>query len=340
MAIVKTGTHRYESFVAFAEESTFQTAITDGSNFTKFDIVDGDAPSFNPDQFTDYEQRNSGVNMADLEDYYMTENGLWQRYTIPSFIAPADVLAHMVYAATQTVSEAVGDPFLKTYSMQGATDPDFSSDAGYFFTLLIKSPFASFSQKLTSCILESLTITFSPENGGRCMATGTAITGSGYTGTSNPSGTNSFSTVGIPSFHDTTAATLTVNSLDLVWNSFSITITNNLGYLGYSSGNAQNYKIISQKVTATANVKYDSNSDVFLNNKGTDINALVFTIGQNSADPHFNVSTTDTWLTNVTANRGDDNTVQSLDLSMDLLIDVSATNYVVFLVADGVDQTW
>lgn len=343
MAVIKTGKTKYMSYVAFAKEATFGTAIADDQVFTKFDIVGGDAPSFNPSLYIDEDPRNHEKNMADAGDYFSTSNGEWQRYTIPNFIAPADVLAKMIYGVTHSVSEDVGSPFLKTFTFNGAINPDFSSNAGFFYTLLIESPFASFAQKLTSCVNESVTITFSPDNGGRVICTANAATAKGYTGTSSPSGANVNSAVAVPQFFNATARTLSIDGNDMIWYNFALTIQSVYAWIGYTGGAAQNLNVTRQMLTASVTVKYDENSDYLLNQKGNLLtNKVLLTIDAADTAGYFLFDSGNgcAYVNDVTADRGADGEIQKLNLSLTFRPDYSATAYPVIKVVDGVDQGW
>lgn len=346
MAIVKTGYTRYESYGAFEQESAFGTALIDSTNFIAFEGINGAVPVFSPVQYLDKSVKPVGKNIIDIDDFYTNEYGQIHTVEIPEFIGATDVLAHMIYAVTQgSVAEGVSTPYVKTFTLNGAVNPDFSSNAGYFFTLLIKSPMASFSQKLTSCVMQNLNINFSSDNGGRATCSGTAISGVGYTGTSNPSGTNSISTVVAPNYNDSTAATLVINSLDMVWYSFNISIEASYAMV-WQAGAAVNYVFGAGgnegglKVTATARVKYDSNSDTLLNSKGTDANATVFTLSDNTTVGYFKLNCDNTFIEEVTKNVGDEGELQTLDLSLNFANDYSATEYTTLEIADGIDQTW
>jgi hypothetical protein len=339
MATVKTAHGRYESYIAVAEESTFGTAVADNAAMKKLDVIGGNTPSFNPEYYEDSALRNAGKNIVDIDHYYSTSNGLWQRYQIPDFIAPADILAEFLYAAVQTVSEAGTSPYSKTYSLDGTTDPNFSSNQGYFMTVLVKHPQASESQKLTSCVVDNLRIRFSPDNGGRAVCSATVRTGKGWTATSNPTGTHSFSSVVAPNFHNSTS-TLTINGLDMVWYSLELNIQSRYDWIGYSNGVADNYKYLGSTINVSAVVKYDSNSDAFLRSKASDINSLSLIIGSSGSAGYFSVQCNNTVLKDVTTDTGDDETVEKLNLEMELMLKASASDTIDFAITDGVDHAW
>ena len=341
MAVNKLGFAKTDSYIAFGQETTFGTALSDAAAMTILD-TNGDAPSFQPSAFVDDGIRNRGKNIIDKSDYYTAENGQFHRYNIPEFVAPADVLAHFLYGAAQSVTESATTPFSKTYTLNGSVNPDFSSSGGYFASLLIKSPMSSFSQKLTSCVMESLKIKFDRTGGdGRISVSGTALTGRGYTGTSNPSGTHSFSSVAIPTAFDSTAATLSLDGLDMVWYSAEIDITNKFDFVGLTtSGFADNYKLLEQKVSANFSVKYDANSDVLLNLSNSLVSAAhILTIGSASAAGYFKFDANDALYRDISIDRGGD-VVQKVNLAMDFAIDSGASQNIVFTVVDGVDQAW
>lgn len=339
MATDKIGFPSYDSYVAFAEEATFGTAIADGSNFNIIKLVDNNVPGFVPEQYLDDTIKNEQKNIADENNYYKDEGGLWQRYQIPNFYADSGTLAHMLYAVTQTVSEAADGAYLKTYTMNGATKPDFSSNAGYFFTLLVEEPMASFAKKLTSCVVDNLTISISPDNGGRAIASASVITGKGYLGTSNPSGTNAYPTNAVVDFFNATS-TLTINSLDCVFYNVTFNIQTMYDFTGHTGNYAENYTIVGQKVTGTTTVKFDANTDVFSNSKGTNVGAFDFDIGSSDTEGFFAFDSGDAFLRNVSYDRGGTDSVQKLILEWDFPNDYSASSYSVFRVADGTDRSW
>ncbi len=340
MATLKTGFGKYDSHLGILQESTFGTVSSDGSNYEKIDIIGGATPSFDPAFFEDTEMRNRDVNMADVNDYFSTDNGLWQTYQIPDFIAQSDILGQMLYGVTQQVVEAAGTPFLKTYTLDGATNPLFSGNAGFFFTTLIKHPNANESQKLTSCVVDNLRIKFDPTvQGGRCVCSAGLRTAMGYEETSNPSGTNVFSSITVPTFHNGTS-TLSIDSLDLVFYSVEITIESRYAWLGFSSGKADNIKYMGSAVVMNAVVKYDANSDVLLRSKGTSLGNVTLNIGTNASAGYFMADTGQCMIREASTDTGDSETPQKVNLTIDMVNDHGGADYVNFEVADAVDQVW
>lgn len=342
MAVVNTGYAHHEKYLAFADETTYGTAIADTVAFTKFDLLN-QAPSFQPGKSNDSRMRARGRTTKDVEDYNATSNGVLQAIQTGDFIAPADVLAKMIYATLQSVSEAASTPFNKTFTVNGQADPDFSSNAGYFYSMLGAHAIGSDSYKLTSCVNNTLTINFSSAENGRVIANASALSGKGYSLTANPTGNNEFSAVVEPNFH-TSTRTLTINSLDLVWTSAVFTLETQYGPIGNDgSGGFNNLKVSDQMVRATFTVKYDTNSDAFKtadSTGATDLNATTFTIGSSSAAGYFYFNSPHSILTNVTHNGGDANTPQFLVLEFEFPADHSASEYPSFQIADGVDQSW
>lgn len=340
MAIVKTGSLQSESYLAFEEQSTFGTALGDAATLIKLHTVTGDIPQFVQSRYIDNtSRRNQGLILADYNDWFNSANNQWQRYQIPQTFAPSDVLASLLYAALQTVSEAVGSPFLKTYTVNGTANPDFSSNEGYFFTMFFVEPNNDKTRKLDTCIMKSLTIGVSPNLGGRMWLSGELISGQAITGGVTPSGTIAYSSVAIPNFNDSTAATLYIDN-DLVWYDFQITINNEIAWLGYSSGEAQNYKLVSQRITIKTVVKDDANLDYF--DVGDNFTNLTFTIGSAASAGYFKFQSAQdaNIVTGVSAIRGGDNDVQKKVLDIECRLDLGTTEYPIFYVVDGIDQTW
>ena len=119
MATAKIGYPATDNYIAYAAESAFGTAIADNQDFVMLKMTDVSVPSFNPVQYLDDVIKNRQKNIASINDYYMTESGQIHTYSLPTIIPAADDLAHLLYATAQSVSEAVGTPFNKTYTLNG-----------------------------------------------------------------------------------------------------------------------------------------------------------------------------------------------------------------------------
>jgi len=339
MAVVTTAHSSLEASAGFLAETTFKTAQADSSNFTLFEFVGGSIPAFQPSYDSDTTRKNDGNTTMDVDDFFYTSNGVWQTLSLPDFYASSDVLANMLYAVCQTVSEGVGSPYVKTYTLNGSVDPDFSSDAGYFFTYLENGPIASESQKITSCVVDELQIKVGPDNQGRVVCSANLRSGGGFTQTANPSGTNAISAIAKPTFHHSTQ-TLTVDSQDLIVDGgATIRIATEYAWVGYNSGNAENYKVTAQNLFLDVNVKYDANSDQLRRSIGSDVNTTTLTLGTNAAAGYLMVTSANTRLLSAEPVYSGSEVI-SMDLQLQLTSDHSASEHASIEVADGVDQAW
>lgn len=340
MATNKIGFPATDSYIMFAEESTFGTAIADNQNFHILQLVGNDVPAFIPNQYFDDTIKNRGKNIIASVDFYKSENGMFHSYSFPEFYANSQVLKHFLYGACQNVSEGSIAPYIATYTLDGTIKPDFSNNEGYFFTLLIKEPFASFSKKLTSCVFDELVIKISPDNGGRMILSGTIITGKGYTGTSNPSGTNTLNTTTIPNFFDQDAQYLTIGGRECIWYSAELHIKNTFDFTGYLAGLCQNLSLIRQQITANFTVKYDANTDDLLNSKGQDLGITQLIIGVGDAAGYFQFDSYHSLLRDISVERGGNDTVQKLNLTIEFANYYGTSNYIIFYCADNIDAGW
>lgn len=80
------------------------------------------------------------------------------RVTVPELIVTKDRLADLLYACLQNrVSQGAATLYLKQYKAH-LTQPDFTANAGYFFTLAYKSPVTGEDLLVTSCIVKEMTL--------------------------------------------------------------------------------------------------------------------------------------------------------------------------------------
>jgi len=101
-----------------------------------------------------------GNRYKDTDQLIVSEYGAMPKVTIKG-IATNGMLSRLMYAFFQNVSEGATSPYAKTYTF-GTQQPDFTLNAGYFFTLVNKMPLASAQEKICDCILGKLTLTCKP----------------------------------------------------------------------------------------------------------------------------------------------------------------------------------
>ena len=92
-------------------------------------------------------------------DLYVDDDSGPVRVTVPEFIITKDRLADLLYACLQNkVSEGAATAYAKIFKVN-VGGPDFTADAGYFFTLAYKSPITAKDMLIHSCIVKEMTFT-------------------------------------------------------------------------------------------------------------------------------------------------------------------------------------
>lgn len=174
---------------ALAVESTFNTGNIDSAAATQLQCENFDIERNAIHQVA---WRNSGKRIIDIADVNAHVLGAVPKCTIP-MLAYEETLDIFLYGCLQYVSEGGADTYDKDFDIPETSElPDFKSDEGMFFTLFKKSPTASTSEKMSTCIVEQVELEISQESGNGtgnlAMNVGVMSTG-GYSRTANPSGT-------------------------------------------------------------------------------------------------------------------------------------------------------
>lgn len=102
---------------------------------------------------------NRASRIQDIRDVYVDGTSGPVLLTIPEMICSRARVADFLYAAMENrINQDTGpNNFQKQFKMH-ASQPDFISNAGYFFTLAQKSPQQQNSIKVTDCVIKSLDI--------------------------------------------------------------------------------------------------------------------------------------------------------------------------------------
>lgn len=167
---------------AIAQQTTFGTAIADSAAFVELDCQPFE---INPDIRTLEGEGSHGIRAKNASDVQLHGHGAMPSVQLQG-VAKKNELDWHVAAFFQNASEGATTPYSKTFTFP-ATQPDFSADAGYFFTLISRNPDASKSQKITDMIAKSLELNI--DMGGVLMYS-VELVGRGAVGrTSDPSGT-------------------------------------------------------------------------------------------------------------------------------------------------------
>ena len=252
--------------LAIAEETTFGTAVVSGFNelyVTSLSVLDYGGI------LKDDTPRHSGKRVRDVGDTFIQTAGGEYRIAFECILTKI-TLDLLMYGVLQNVSEAVGTPFQKDYVIdETTTQPDFSADAGKFYSVLFHNPITSESELLTSAILESLTINYDPgSNGGRLTASGTFVSGFAPNVGLDSSG-YSLTSPGTAFYNVDDIVKKQINATDMVLDGFSFTYTNGYGRVpaigGNSSGDAETYALTHYDMEGSSiTVKYDANSKTFI----------------------------------------------------------------------------
>jgi len=146
-----------QSRIGYSRESVFGTAIADAGAFKELIVPRGTRIDIaTTDSDLDQNRDSRVLHLADVHvDNFTGPTGL----TISEMICTKDRFCDMLYAVTQlrTSEGLVGTGYSKVFNMH-ASQPDFTANAGYFFTLAWSGPVTAKHLKVTSCIVKSLEI--------------------------------------------------------------------------------------------------------------------------------------------------------------------------------------
>ena len=142
----------------YAAETTFGTALADNTAFKRIKFPKGtkvEIPVVNTDMDT-----NRSVRQLATTDVHTDNVTGPVKITVSEIIVHKTIFADMLYSLLQNkVSEGLTPLFLKQFKVH-ASQPDFTANAGYFFTLAWKGPVTAKHIKFTSCIVKSMEISF------------------------------------------------------------------------------------------------------------------------------------------------------------------------------------
>ena len=138
-------------------ESTFGTANADSANYKLVKFPKGTKIE------TNTVLTNLGLNrsarQAESGDIHLDNYSGPIRVTVSDFVMSKDRAADFLYACLQNkVSEGAAANYAKVFK-PNTSQPDFTANAGYFFTLAYIQPVTGKSALIKSCIVKELTIT-------------------------------------------------------------------------------------------------------------------------------------------------------------------------------------
>ena len=255
---------QFENKVGISQESTFGTVIADNGTFVQ---VDCDMPVPDFGLFQDSRLTNRGSRVRETDDDHETQSGGQRIITLNNWVVRRLDLAEIMYAVMQNVSESASTPFTKTFTWQGSggtstTQPDFSSNAGYFVTIgLDESYSGTYDNKFTSCIARKVTLQWSIATGedGRLRANVEYISGFTASVAATFSGTWAHNTKNF--YQMDQPSTVQLNNADIKVLKGEIVYNNNAIRAGTnSSGNAITYALGPYELTGNLLVIWEGNT--------------------------------------------------------------------------------
>jgi hypothetical protein len=333
-----------QSYFMMAEQSAFATIIDqDGTYF----ILECPVPEPDYGLFRDQNMKNTGSRVLEESQIYVTQDGELRVIPVNDIIVRKKDACDLMYAVCQNVSEGVGTPYTKTYTIAGAagtatTQPDFSADAGYFCTLGIVDPVASNHRRFKSCIGRSVTFSANTLTGddARMRASAEFISGFASDFTTNfTGGTYAFNAQNY--FNWKRPTTASIGGADVMLYGFSVTISNGAYRIGLdSSGNCETYALPMYKVTGSITTKYDAVSDGLIATMAAgSAQAIVLRTGTDAADGEFCLTMAAAEITNTPRDYGGDYG-QAITIEFEARADSSTGALLVAEIADAVDRGW
>jgi hypothetical protein len=246
--------------LAIAEEVAFGTPITAQGSFYELDIISPTQPDMASGVIEDSRKRSDGKRVMSHTDTYRSTVG--GSYVIPFECivtsANADLLLYGVMQ--DLVGEEATTPYQKELVIDnGTTGPDFSTNAGKYFTVLGAD---AENWSATSCVLKNVTFSSSPgTNGGRLTASGEFMTGFDIDISSVTATPASWVSPGVAYFPFQIYTACTVAAANLVPYSFSLTMDNGAVRVGNNAGLATNYHMPLFNVTSEITAKLDAITD-------------------------------------------------------------------------------
>jgi len=146
--------------VGFAEQSTWLSAENDNATVDEMNVE-----SFQVLDYFSYNRRdeNHGARYPVASEVSVHQYHCQPRFTVKG-IAAHDNLDVLIYSFMQNVTETDKTTHHPKIFTLASTQPDFTTDAGYFATWWERNPQASRSRKVSSVICETLKLTLSPDS--------------------------------------------------------------------------------------------------------------------------------------------------------------------------------
>ena len=252
----------------FASQTTFGTAVGDSSASVGI-LTEG----FGLDSAINFRNppRARAQRYSHQSDVQADQKGIV--YTTSGMACPAahELLDYFLYGVMQNVVESTLEAGVhqKTFTF-GQTQPDFSNNAGMFFTLWGDSGVASNDQKLYDSIISELVLTCAPGTNEQLLWAAPTFVARYHSDTANYTGTATFANTGSSeeyTFYDIATATLGGSNIVLGDNGISITIRNGAKKVGQSGdGVFQNWVLPRYEVELSLHCLWDSTVRTMMSN--------------------------------------------------------------------------
>lgn len=243
-------------------------------------------------------------------------------------------LADELYSIFQNVSEDAGSPYKKTFTFH-ATQPDFTSDAGYFSTVVVADPESNLDRAYIDIITQQTAFTL-PVDGELSIAVNKVSRCSGSYYGENYSG--SFTNLGETTYHYEQLGRFTINGSNAVpVDSTSVTISQEVQGSGFDSTrkSAETYRLKTKRMTISTTVRDDAAMrDVEA--KRDNNQTVAFRMGWGNAtagtdDGDLDFTGTCKVVSFTPVRSGDEKAVQ---------IELEVVDAPQVILADGVDKNW
>lgn len=330
--------------VGFVEQTAWGTAEADSVAVVELDVEPIDIDR-NLQFIEGY--GSHGRRIKSLNDVEVNENQCTPSFSLSGIVLD-DIASHLLYNYIQNVVEDATTPFKKTFTFP-ATQPDFTTNAGHFWTLINRSPSASTSEKVKDIVCRQLDFSIEPAQplmfSGQFVGRGAVVTNS------NPSGTWTRlekKTAGVAEyFHYARQTRHTINfgagaqSVTLI-GGFKMSFQQDVEFFGQdANGNFQNLIISNRRGTFSGRIAWDAHAASLISNLKVGTAATInvgwggATAGTTHRDLDFVIRGKFRSGSKVNEN------IFGIQFDFEMLQDVGGSvEALTVITADAVDRTW
>lgn len=315
--------------------ANFGTAEADTIAGTEFDIDD-----FNIN--ADFKKREfpgvHGARWLKSEGIQTDVKGATPTFTMNGIVRNS--IDHILHAHFQTVTEGIATPWDKTFVWH-TTQPDFSANAGSYYTVIEQYPTASRSWKAHSAICSKVTLSVAPGDVLKFSADWIAMGNPTYN--ANPTGTYTREQGNIWHFEDIDLFTVDFGAgpVNLTLMGYEVTFTQNVVPLSPNgTGSYQSWAVLNKRGTFKFSVLKDANTQTFMTNVEAGTKLTGVRLGWGNAVPGTDDGDFDIQFVAKVEKvimEGADITMGTIEGS---LVDDDGTSPVDLILANGLDRTW